>query len=127
MKNRLYRSPSGAIFGVCQGLSERFELSVFWIRFGVALAAITTALFPVALIYAIAAIFMPLRPKRQGWEQDEAVYDEDYFDVGDASPRELGLRRLKSKFDAIESRIRRMESYVTDRSHDWERRFHSGK
>jgi phage shock protein C len=29
----LYRSRNGAILGVCRGIAEHFDLSVFWVRF----------------------------------------------------------------------------------------------
>ncbi|MBW1886892.1 MAG: PspC domain-containing protein, partial [Deltaproteobacteria bacterium] len=31
-RNGLYRSRSGAILGVCRGIAEYFDFSVFWTR-----------------------------------------------------------------------------------------------
>jgi phage shock protein C len=38
----------------------------------------------------------------------------------------MSVSRLKRKFDSLENRIRRMESIITAREYDWDRRFESG-
>lgn len=119
--HKIHRSRDRVIFGVCQGFSDHFDLPVVWLRLGwVILAAIT---FPVAIIayFVIAFILKPADEPRP-----EAEFDDNFYDT-DMSSRTIGLRRLKSKFDAIEARIRRMENYVTNKSYDWERRFNAGK
>lgn len=126
MTNRLYRSNNRVIFGICQGFADHFNLSVVWIRLGLVVATFFSGVFPIPVIYAIAALIIPAAPERPTETTDD-FSEEDYFETGTASARTLSLRRLKNKFDSIESRIRRMETYVTNKSYDWERRFNSGK
>lgn len=127
MKRKLYRSNDRVIFGICQGIADHFDLSVIWIRLGLVIGTIFTGFFPIPVIYGIAALIIPAGSKEPSQNEPVFDYEEDYFDVGDANSRTLGLRRLKNKFDSIEARIRRMETYVTNKSYDWERRFNSGK
>ncbi|EDY85117.1 PspC domain family [Verrucomicrobiia bacterium DG1235] len=125
MSTKLYRSNNRVIFGICQGLADHFDLSVVWIRFGLVAATFFTGFFPVPVFYAVAALIIKPEPERVE-RKKETYFEEDYFDT-DVSNRTLSLRRLKNKFDSIEARIRRMETYVTNKSYDWERRFNSGK
>ncbi len=118
----LHRSENRVVFGVCQGLADHFQLSVVWIRLGMIVLSVIT--FPIALIGYFILAFL-LKPASAAIRQEES-YEEDFYET-DLSSRSLALRRLKSKFDAIESRIRRMETYVTNKSYDWERRFRAGE
>lgn len=117
---RLHRSDNRVIFGVCQGFADHFQLPVVWIRLGLIIAAVFTSGL-VAIAYFVAALIMKPRPAAR----DTEYYEEEFYDT-DLTSRSLGLRRLKSRFDAIEARIRRMEDYVTNKSYDWERRFRAG-
>lgn len=121
---QIYRSGDRLIFGVCQGFAEHFDLSVVWIRLGMIAAFVLTGFFPVVILYFVAALIMKPRPVQE--QGPEEYFEEDFYDTS-ADPRTLSLRRLKSRYDAIEARIRRMENYVTNKSYDWERRFHSGQ
>lgn len=106
-------------------MADHFDLSVFWIRFGLVATTFFTGFFPVPVAYGILALV--LKPEPESFEKPKSdFYEEDYFET-DASARMLSLRRLKNRFDSIEARIRRMETYVTNKSYDWERRFNSGK
>lgn len=58
----IYRSRNGLIFGVCRGLAERFNLSVFWVRVLVIAAFIFTGFWPVGAIYLLAALLMRREP-----------------------------------------------------------------
>lgn len=126
MRRTLYRSNNRVIFGICQGLADHFDLSVVWIRLGLVLISLLTGFFPFPVFYAIAALIIKPEPEGRQKEEPSPFYEEDYYET-DVSPRTLSLRRLKNRFDSIESRIRRMENYVTNKSYDWERRFNSGK
>lgn len=121
-KPKLYRSKDRVIFGLCQGVADRYDLSVVWIRLGLIATFVLTGFFPVVILYAVASFII----KSETRATVEPNFEEEYYDTS-ASARTLSLRRLKNKFDAIESRIQRMETYVTDRSYDWERRFRSGQ
>ncbi len=118
---RLHRSDNRVIFGVCQGFADHFQLPVVWIRLGLIIAAVFTSGL-IAVAYFVAALIMKPKPAAR----DTEYYEEEFYDT-DLTSRSLGLRRLKSRFDAIETRIRRMEDYVTNKSYDWERRFRAGE
>ena len=120
---KVYRSDNKMIFGVCQGISDHFDLSVVWIRLGCIATFVLTGFFPLAIFYFVAALIMKPKPKSVG---PEPYYEEEFYET-EVSSRSLSLRRLKSKFEAIEHRIRRMEDYVTNKSYDWERRFRTGE
>lgn len=58
----LYRSRDGVIFGVCRGIAEYFDVSVFWTR-AIALGGlIFTGFFPVGFAYLLAALLMKKEP-----------------------------------------------------------------
>ncbi|MBC2605890.1 envelope stress response membrane protein PspC [Pelagicoccus albus] len=127
MRNQIYRSQDKrVIFGICQGVAEYFDLSVFWIRFALVVATFFTGLFPIPVFYGIAALVIKPEPESATEPKAKDSFEEDYFET-EVSSRTLSLRRLKNRFDSIESRIQRMENYVTNKSYDWERRFNSGK
>lgn len=58
----LYRSRDGVIFGVCRGLAEYFDVSVFWTRMITLGALIFTGFFPVGLAYLLAGLLMKKEP-----------------------------------------------------------------
>lgn len=59
----LYRSRDGVLFGVCRGLAEYFDLSVFWIRVITLISLVLTGFFPVGLAYILAALIMKPEPR----------------------------------------------------------------
>ncbi len=126
MRKPLYRSRNRVVFGICQGLADHFDLSVVWIRLGLVAISLFSGIFPFPVFYAIAALIIKEEPLQNEKAGPEPFYEEDYFET-EVSSRTLSLRRLKNRFDSIESRIRRMENYVTNKSYDWERRFNSGQ
>lgn len=126
MKKPLYRSRDRIVFGICQGLADHFDVSAVWIRLGLVAVSLFSGIFPFPIFYAIAAFIIKEEPEQAKTQGPETFYEEDYFEA-EVSARTLGLRRLKNRFDSIESRIRRMENYVTNKSYDWERRFNSGQ
>ncbi len=118
-KRGLYRSRSGVILGVCRGVGDYFDISVFWIRAVVVVLLIFTGLWPVMGIYILAALLMKSEP---------------VVDAGNAPEKKVGGRdrrratdaaaRLRGKWKHLEKRIRRMEDKVTSREYDWNSRFH---
>ena len=58
----MYRSRRGMILGVCRGLGEYFDLSVFWLRVITLIAFIVSGFFPVGLGYVILALLMKKEP-----------------------------------------------------------------
>ncbi len=58
----LYRSRTGKVFGVCQGIANWRDLPVDILRAIVAVAILVTGIFPGVIIYALVALFLPLEP-----------------------------------------------------------------
>ena len=60
----LYRSRNGILFGVCRGLADYFDFSVFWIRAIAVILFIFTGFWPVVGIYLLAALLMKSEPAK---------------------------------------------------------------
>jgi phage shock protein C len=117
----LYRSRRGWIFGVCQGLAEYADISVFWIRLGTLAATLFTGFWPMFLLYIVAAIFLKPAPVIAFSDDEEWNFYQTYV-----ADRKIALSRLKRRCEALDRRTRRMENIVTDSEFDWDRRFQSG-
>ena len=120
--NRIYRSRSGMILGVCKGIGIHFDISVFWLRFSTILLALLTGIWPIIFIYIIAALIMKPEPIVP-FENDA---ESEFYDSYTSSPN-IGLKRLKREFDDIDRRIRRMEDIVTSKDFSWESRMRKGE
>jgi phage shock protein C len=116
----IYRSRQGAIFGVCRGLAEHFDFSVFWVRFIAIALLVFSGLWPAMILYLLAALVMKPEPVMPISSPGERHFYDAY-----ASSRHEAAQRLKRRYDGLEERIRRMEDVVTSREYDWERRLRS--
>ena len=58
----LYRSRHGIVAGVCAGIAEHFDLSVFWTRVIAAGIVIFSGIWPGVFAYVIAALVMKRDP-----------------------------------------------------------------
>ena len=116
----IYRSRQGAIFGVCRGLAEHFDFSVFWVRFIAIALLVFSGLWPAMILYFLAALVMKPEPAMPISSPGERQFYDAY-----ASSRHEAAQGLKRRFDGLEERIRRMEDVVTSREYDWERRLRS--
>lgn len=116
----IYRSRNGVIFGVCRGLAEHFDFSVFWARIIAVIFFLVTGFWPAIGLYLIAALLMkpaPVIPIKTDAEQE-------FYDSYTHS-RHLAAGRLKRRYENLERRIRRMEHIVTDRKFDWDERLNT--
>lgn len=114
---KLYRSRHGVIFGVCRGVADYMNVSVFWLRVVTVAVLLFTGIWPVLGLYVLAALLMkpePILPLHS--EEDQEFYDSY------THSRSMALHRLKRTFDGLDRRIQRMESIVTARDYDWDRR-----
>jgi phage shock protein C len=116
----IYRARDGVFLGVCKGISEYFDFSLFWIRMGMVVLFIFSGFWPVIGVYLVAAFFMKPKPIKPIHSEEEREFYDSYVH----SPRGA-THRLKKKFKDLDRRIRRMEDEVTAREYDWERRFNS--
>jgi phage shock protein C len=103
------------IFGVCKGLAEHFDFSVFWARTIAVIFLLMTGLWPAIGLYLIAALLMkpaPVVPIETEAEQE--------FYASYTNSRHLAAQRIKRRYENLERRIRRMEHIVTSREFDWD-------
>ena len=116
----IYRSRSGVFLGVCKGIAEYFDFSVFWVRMALVIVFIFSGFWPVIGVYLVAAFFMKPKPVKPIESEEEREFYDSYVH----SPKSAA-QRLKKKFEELERRIRGMEDKVTGREYEWERRFRS--
>ena len=121
MRTGPYRSRRGLILGVCRGLAEYYNLSVFWTRMVALGLLIFTGIWPIVGIYVIAALLLKREPVIPF--QDE--YEREFYDSYSSS-REMAVNRLKKTYDGLNRRLQRMEDIITNREYDWERRLKRG-
>lgn len=114
-----YRSRRGVIFGVCRGLAEHLNISVGWTRCLTLIGFIFTGFWPLGAAYIIAALLMKPEPVVALRTAEDAEFYASY-----ASSRDMARGRLRRTFDSLDRRLQRLESVVTDKSFDWDRRFH---
>jgi phage shock protein C len=119
-RDGLYRSRDGVFLGVCQGIADYYDLSVFWVRLGLIIVFLLSGFWPVIGIYIVAALLMKPRPVRPIESEDE----QEFYDSYVHSPRSAA-QRLRRKYENLERRIRRMEDKVTGREYEWERKFNA--
>jgi phage shock protein C len=116
----LYRSRNGAIFGVCRGLAEYFDFSVFWARVIAIIFLLVSGFWPAIGLYLIAALLMkpaPVVPLKTEAEQE-------FYDSYTHS-RHMAASRLKRRYENLERRLQRMEHIVTTRAFDWDKKLDS--
>ncbi len=114
-----YRSRNGIIFGVCRGIADHFQISVFWVRVIFVVAAALSWFVPTVVVYFVAALVMKPEPVLPLENIDDAEFYNSY-----ANSSTMALHRLKRSFDQLDRRIQRMESIVTNREYQWDKRFH---
>ena len=114
----LYRSRNGIIFGVCRGVAEYFDFSVFWARMITVVLLFITGLWPLVGIYIVAALLMKPEPVIPIETEAEKEFYDSY-----THSRHGAAQRLKRRYKNLERRIRRMEHVVTTPEFNWEKRF----
>lgn len=114
----LYRSRNGIIFGVCRGVAEYFDFSVFWARIITVVLLFITGFWPLVGIYIIAALLMKPEPVIPIETEAEKEFYDSY-----THSRHGAAQRLKRRYQNLERRIRRMEHVVTTPEFNWEKRF----
>jgi phage shock protein C len=78
---------------------------------------IFTGIWPTAGIYLLAALLMKPEPVLPLDTEDAQEFYNSYV-----SSRKLAVHRLKRTFDNLNRRIQRLESTVTAREYNWEKR-----
>lgn len=111
----IYRSRKGIFMGVCRGVAEHFNFSVFWFRAIVFTLFLFSGFWPVGVIYIIAGLLLKLEPVAPFYNEKDYEFYDDY-----THSRESAIQRIKRKYENIERRIQRMEHTVTSREFDWQ-------
>ncbi len=112
-----YRSRQGILLGVCRGLADYFNFSVFWTRIIVVGLLIFTGFWPIAGLYLLAGLLMkpePIIPFRS--DEDQEFYDSYTHSRG------MALKRLKRTYSNLNRRLQRMEDIVTAKEFNWDRK-----
>jgi len=116
----LYRSRNGIILGVCKGIAEYFDFSVFWARTIVFILFLFSGFWPIAVLYFIAALLMKPEPVIPIQTEDQQEFYDSYV-----YSRKGATDRLKRRYDNLDRRIQRMEHTVTAREFDWDQRLNT--
>ena len=116
----IYRSRDGAIFGVCRGMAEHFDFSVFWARAIAIMFLLFSGFWPAIGLYLIAALLMKPAPVIPIKNEAEQEFYDSY-----TNSRHLATLRIKRRYENLENRIRRMEHIVTAREFDWDNKLDS--
>ena len=116
-RSGFYRSRRGIILGVCRGIADRLELSVFWIRAIAVILLLFSGFWPLMAMYFIAALVMKPEPVIAIHTDEEQEFYDSYV-----NSRKAAVDRLKRRYENLERRIQRVEHRVTAREFDWESR-----
>jgi phage shock protein C len=116
-RTSLYRSRTGLVFGVCKGIAEYLDFSLFWTRVIAVALTVFIGIWPGVAAYILAALLIKPEPVLPFETPEDAEFYNSYV-----TSRSMALQRLKRTFDNIERRIQRMENIVTARDYDWEER-----
>lgn len=113
----MYRSRNGVVAGVCRGLAEHYGFNVFWMRVIVVMLFFMSGIWPVLFVYFLASLVMKPEPVRPIQTEDEQDFYDSYV-----HSRPSAARRLKRRYENLESRLQRMEDTVTGREFEWEQK-----
>ena len=116
-KRGLYRSRSGIIMGVCRGVGDFFNFSVFWIRTILVILFLISGFWPVVVLYFLAAFLMKSEPIIRYHQHNE----EDLCGVY-ARARRPSSDHIKRRQQTLERRLRNLENTVTSKEYSWEQR-----
>jgi len=120
LKGKFYRSRNGVILGVCRGIAEYFDFSLFWIRIIAIISLLFTGFWPTLILYFVAALLMKPEPVIPIHTDEEQEFYDSYV-----HSRKWATERVKQRSENLERRLRRLEHTVTSPEFDWEKRFTS--
>ena len=120
LRHGMYRSREGIILGVCRGIAEYFDFSVFWVRGITVLFFLFSGFWPLTVIYFMAALLMKPAPAIPIHTSDEQEFYDSYV-----HSRKGAADRIKRRYRNLEGRIQRLEDTVTTREFDWEHRMNT--
>jgi phage shock protein C len=112
-----YRARDGLLLGVCKGCAQYLEFSAFWLRLIAVVLMFFTGIWPMIIVYFVAALIMKPEPVLPLDSEEDAEFYNTL-----AASRPMALNRLKTSLERLDRRIRRLEDIVTARDYDWDRR-----
>jgi phage shock protein C len=118
MEHGFYRSRKGLILGVCRGIAEHFDISLFWVRTIALALLVISGFWPLTGLYLLAALLMKPEPVLPIHDDAEQEFYDSY-----THSRHRVVQRMKNRFENLERRLQRMEHIVTSAEYDWEGRF----
>ncbi|MDN5924622.1 MAG: envelope stress response membrane protein PspC [Xanthomonadales bacterium] len=115
---RFYRDRQhGMIMGVCAGIADYFGWNRTFVRILAVIALLWFNVFT-AIVYFALGFLLPDKPKRlHEWDADEA-----YWRSVRRSANET-FRDVRQRFREIDTKLARMEGYVTSTRYDLDREF----
>jgi len=116
----LYRSRNGVILGVCRGIAEYFDFSVFWVRTAAVIVLFISGFWPITAIYFIGAFLMKPEPAIPVQTNEEQEFYDSYV-----HSRRGATDRLKRRYGSLMRRIQRLEHTVTSKEFDWDRKLNT--
>jgi phage shock protein C len=112
-----YRSRHGMILGVCRGIAQYFDFSVFWVRAIALCMLLFSGIWPVMIVYFALALVMKPEPVIPISHDGEDEFYDSYIRT-----KRSAVGSLKRRYEDMDRRIRRIENTVTSREFDWHRR-----
>jgi phage shock protein C len=117
LRGGMYRSRNGIIMGVCRGIAEFFDFSVFWTRAVTVFLIFFTGFWPMLALYFVAGLILKPEPVLRIRSEDEQEFYDTYV-----RSRKGAAERIKRRYHNLNRRIERLEHSVTAREFDWESR-----
>jgi phage shock protein C len=113
----MYRSREGMVMGVCRGIAEYFDFNLFWVRVVTLILFFISGIWPMVILYFIAALVMKPEPVASIHTGGHAF--------NDAHSKEQTLGRIRRRYETLERRIQRLEHTVTGKDFDWDSRMNA--
>ena len=120
LQGKFYRSRNGVILGVCRGIAEYFDFSLFWVRAIAVIILLFTGFWPTLILYFLAALLMKPEPVIPIHTDEEQEFYDSYV-----HSRKWATERIKRRYENLEHRLQRLEHTVTSPEFDWEQRLTS--
>lgn len=112
-RRRLYRSRRGLLLGVCRGVAQYLDISVFWTRVLVLVAFVLTGFWPVGAAYLLGALLLKREPGVR---------------VSDWHPAMAETARMcRCAADSLDERLRRMQDTMERDECDWDARLRENR
>ena len=120
-RRRLYRSTGQRwLFGVCGGIAEYYGIEVLIVRL-IAIAGLLFLTTPTVITYIVAAFVMKKEPLGDAPSERPAPVETQASPTANEGSAGRQLREVRSSFDRVEQRLRRIEGHVTSESYELHR------